>query len=332
VPAFLKTLHRDREGRTACIFTIHNLLYQGIWGREVMAYSGLPWSAFTPDGLEFYGSLNCLKAGIVYSERVNTVSPTYAREIQTAEHGHGLDGLLHHSRQKLSGIVNGIDYDVWNPLQDSTLPVRFGPGDLEHKAEMKRALLKEVRLPAENGRPLFSFVGRLVDQKGMNLIMANLGQMLKEAQLVILGTGDAAYHERLSAVKGNGSLAIFLKYDEDLAHRIYAGSDAFLMPSWFEPCGLGQLIALRYGTLPVVRRTGGLSDTVRDADRDPHRGTGFAFEEYRPEPLADAFRRTLRAFHDRERWQKLVEHAMAQDFSWEASTVEYEELYRLARG
>ncbi len=333
VPAYLNALGNGNGAfsRARVVFTIHNLQYQGIFGREVFTYSGLPESMFTLDGLEYYGNINCLKSGIVYSKLVTTVSPTYAREIQSREFGNGLHGLLQSCAGKLSGIVNGIDYEVWNPSTDPNLSRRFGPHDLAGKRDMKRALQEEARITVSGEIPTFSFIGRLVGQKGMDVLMPILPEILRKAQVVVLGTGDPVYHEQLSTMSGKApNLAVYLKFDEELAHRIYAGSDALLMPSWFEPCGLGQLIALRYGTLPIVRRTGGLADTVRDADADPDNGTGFSFADYSPEPLLDAIRRAVRAYSDKAQWSRLVVQAMAQDFSWSASKKKYEDLYQAA--
>ena len=330
VPAYLSIASSPFD-QIPKIFTIHNLAYQGVFDREVYGYTGLPESMFNLDGVEYYSRVNFLKAGVVYSERVNTVSPTYAREIQSHEFGNGLHGLLLHHTGKLTGIVNGIDYDVWDPGADPFLGTRYGPEDVSAKLELKRELQREAGLPLDPDLPLFAFIGRLVDQKGMDILLPILPAVLEEAQAEALGMGDPSYHEKLLALKeANPRLAVFLKFDEALAHHIYAGSDALLMPSWFEPCGLGQLIALRYGTLPVVRRTGGLADTVRDADSDPLGGTGFSFGEYRPEPLLDAVQRTTKAFGTPDRWRSLVKRAMTQDFSWAASTRKYEELYQAA--
>jgi len=332
IPAYLKLLPAGdtSERRPGVVFTIHNLMFQGIFGRDVYGYTGLPWSAYDLHGLEFHGSFNFLKAGAVYADRINTVSPTYAIEIQTPALGHGLDGMLRHHSRKLSGIVNGIDYEVWNPEKDRYLTRQFSARDIARKLDLKHALQTETKLGIDDRVPLFSFVGRLTDQKGMDLIMPILPSLLENGQVVILGTGDPAYHKRLQEIDGPGShLAIVLKYDETLAHKIYAGSDAFLMPSSFEPCGLGQLIALRYGTLPIVRRTGGLADTVLDADEDRASGTGFAFTDYTPAALQDAVERCRAAYSDKSRWSALVQHAMAQEFSWKSSMRHYEELYRM---
>jgi len=333
VPAYLEVLAADdpKLQGLRTVFTIHNLQYQGIFGQDVYSYTGLPQSLHNMEGLEFHGNFSCLKAGVVYGQLLNTVSPTYAVEMQSPEFGCGLNGLLQHHSGKLCGIVNGIDQDTWNPRTDPLIPVHFGPEDMLKKREMKLALQREAGLPPSGEVPIFSFIGRLVDQKGMDILMPILPRLLEEAQVLILGTGAEFYHRKLGAFQGkNSNLAIFLKYDEELAHRIYAGSDALLMPSWFEPCGLGQLIALRYGTIPVVRQTGGLADTVVDADGDPGEGTGFSFTAYRPEALLNTLKRAIRAYRDRTRWSRLMARAMEQDFSWKSSTEKYEKLYESA--
>ncbi len=335
VPAYLKTVYAEDPylNGVKTLFTIHNQQYQGSFGKEILDYAGLPPETFTLEGLEFFGNVNFLKAGIVYSDHVNTVSETYAKEIQTPEVGHGLDGLLRRLSSKVSGVVNGIDYDEWNPQADPRIPHHYGPGDPKGKWQDKKELLKEAGLKATDKVPLIGFISRLVDQKGLDIVMPVLPKILQEAQVVILGTGDPKYHEGLQALSKKASgLGLYLKYDEDLAHRIYAGGDFFLMPSRFEPCGLGQMISMRYGTIPIVRKTGGLADTVIDFDREPVTGTGFVFEEYTPEALWDATQRTIRTFHDDRQWSKVVQNAFGKDFSWEASARKYSDLFIRLKG
>ena len=331
IPAYARHLPIESiRRRPATIFTIHNLMFQGTSSRDIFALSGLPWSLFNPQGMEFFGQVNFMKSGIVFSEQINTVSPTYAREIQTAERGQSLDGVLRDFAWKLSGIVNGIDFEVWDPASDPLIPQHFCLRDFSGKQKMKRALQEEAGLPLEPRKPLVAFVGRLFDQKGMDLIMPNAEDILETGQLVVLGTGDPYYHTQLEAMANGSSLALFLRYDEALAHRIYAACDIFLMPSAFEPCGLGQLIALRYGSPPLVRRTGGLADTVRDLEQDPAGGTGFVFDACRPEAFRETFHRARRAYADPERWERLCLRAMTQDYSWSVSTLQYERLYQRA--
>ncbi|MEK6851988.1 MAG: glycogen synthase GlgA, partial [Candidatus Thermoplasmatota archaeon] len=329
--AYLKTTHagdaRYRQMRS--VLTIHNLLHQGVFGRDLFEWTGLPAEAWNPEGVEFYGQLNFLKAGIVYADRVNTVSPTYAKEIQTAEYGEKLDGLLRSRAAKLSGILNGIDYAVWNPAKDKHLAQTYTKTPVEKKAKNKAALQREVGLAADPKAPLIGIVGRVTAQKGFDILTPALPDILDMgAQVVLLGTGEKKYEEPLAALaKENPSFVAALKYDEALAHRIYAGSDFFLMPSRFEPCGLGQIISLRYGTVPIVRATGGLADTVTDVTADPKAGNGFVFAEYTTEAFLDAAKRGLE-FHRKGRgWKALQQRGMAADLSWKASAKAYADLY-----
>jgi starch synthase len=335
VPAYLRTLHRDdpelRRART--LFTIHNLQYQGTFDREVFDYTGLPEDTFHMEGVEFYGGVNFLKAGIVYADHVSTVSQTYAEEIQVPEFGEGLDGVLRRHAGKLSGVPNGIDYEEWDPTRDRRISHPYGPDDLKGKWQNKKEFLKESGLRATDRMPLIGFISRLVDQKGLDILVPCLPSLLEEAQVVVLGTGDPRYHRELEAIASTTKgFALYLKYDEGLAHRIYASSDMFLMPSRFEPCGLGQLISMRYGTVPIARNTGGLADTVTDLDGDPGRGTGFVFHEYTAEALLEAARRAVRAYGDDDRWSRVVHNGFRQDFSWGASAEKYSQLYHRLNG
>ena len=332
--AYLKTnlAGDERYRRVRSVLTIHNLQHQGLFGRDVFEWTGLPAETWDPEGVEFYGQLNFLKAGIVYADRVNTVSPTYAREVQTREHGQRLDGLLRSRAVKLSGILNGIDYDVWNPAKDESIAQRYSKATLEKKARNKAALQEEAGLSVDPKVPLLGIVTRITEQKGFDILIPALPQIAKlGAHVVLLGTGEKKYEEPVALVaKAHRQLATFLKYDEALAHRIYAGSDFFLMPSKFEPCGLGQMISLRYGTVPIVRATGGLADTVTDVAADPRRGNGFVFEEYTPKALLDT---VVRAIEHRDRgrgWAGLQKRGMAADRSWRASAKEYSRLYETA--
>jgi len=330
--AFLRTTHADdaRYRPMRSVLTIHNLQHQGLFGRDLFDWTGLPAEAWNPEGVEFYGQFNFLKAGIVYADRVNTVSPTYAKEIQTEEYGEKLDGLLRSRAAKLSGILNGIDTDVWNPAKDTLLAQTYTKTTVEKKAKNKAALQREVGLAADAKAPLIGIVGRVTGQKGFDLVTPVLPEILgMGAQVVLLGTGERRYEEPLAMLaKENPSFVAALKYDEALAHRIYAGSDFFLMPSRFEPCGLGQIISLRYGTVPIVRATGGLADTVTDVTANPKAGNGFVFAEYTSEAFLDAARRGLE-FHRKGRgWKPLQQRGMAADLSWKASAKAYADLYQ----
>src|SRR3989454_4761119 len=332
--AFLKAAHASdpRYRQVRSVFTIHNLQHQGLFDRDLFDWTGLPRDMWNPEGVEFYGKLNFLKAGIVFADRVNTVSPTYAKEIQTEEFGFGLDGLLRSRAAKLSGILNGIDYDVWNPAKDPHIPQKYSKSTLEKKAKNKSALQKDSGLAVESKVPLIGIVTRLTEQKGLDILIPAIPEIMNlGVQVVLLGTGEPVYEEpleRFSAAK-KGFVA-YVKYDESLAHRIYAGSDFFLMPSRFEPCGLGQEISLRYGTIPIVRATGGLADTVSDLGADPKNGNGFVFTEYKPGVLADTVRRAVEFYRLRRGWKPLQQCAMGRDLSWRASAQAYSDLYKNA--
>lgn len=334
VPTFLTTAraHDGRYGRIGTILTIHNLQHQGLFGRDLFEWLGLPAESWGVEGVEFYGRLNFLKAGIVHADRVTTVSPTYAREIQTEEFGVRLDGLLRSRSAKLSGILNGIDTDVWNPARDSFIIQKYSKSTVERKAANKAALQREAALPPVATVPLLGMVSRVTDQKGFDILMPALGDILDiGAQVVLLGAGEAKYEATLSELaKSTPGFVAFLKYDETMAHRIYAGSDFFLMPSKFEPCGLGQMISLRYGTLPIVRRTGGLADTVIDLSSEAKMGNGFVFSDYTPEAFVDAVRRAVDFYRGPRGLKTARQRAMSADLSWKASARKYAALYQQA--
>lgn len=331
VPVFLRW-HRywsDRPGKCSTVLTIHNLLHQGIVDAGVLEEWHVKPEAFRIEGLEFYGKVNCLKGGIISSDAVTTVSPSYASEIMTPEFGSGLEGLLSSVRWKISGILNGIDPDTWNPALDASLPASFNLGDTDGKADCKRALLSRFGW-IDDGRPVLSFVGRLFYQKGIDLILGALPDLARHrVRLAVIGTGESEYEERLreASRRFKKTLGLSLSYDEDLARLAYGGADMFIMPSAFEPCGLSQLIALRYGTVPVVRATGGLSDTIVDADENSE-GYGFVFREFSVAALLEAVQRALQAYRNTPRWRDLVVRAMRQDFSWTRSAQAYGRLYR----
>lgn len=322
------------------LYTIHNLSYQGLADPAVLPELGIDWSLFTSDGLEFFDQVNLMKAGIVYADHISTVSRTYAREIQTPECGCGLEGVLQARAAILTGILNGIDTAVWDPETDPHLPAHYSARDLTGKAECKAALQRRFGLPVKPATPVIGMISRLVDQKGFDLVAEAFEALLAlGVQFVILGTGERKYEELLRALaaKHPQQLAVALTFDEPLAHQIEAGADMFLMPSRFEPCGLNQLYSLRYGTVPIVRRTGGLADSVVGVKPDTlaqGKATGFVFTK----PTADELIRTVRravemCTGDSVGWRRLVETAMAQDFSWEASARAYEQLFRrMTRG
>jgi starch synthase len=334
IPVYLRTLYRDDPALRglATVFTIHNLGYQGMFWHYDMPLTGLGWDLFTPAGIEFYGKLNFLKGGLVFADILTTVSRTYAVEIRTGEFGAGLEGVLEERSQDLHGVVNGIDYGTWNPDTDGAIAKPYSADGPEGKPSCRDALRRELGLPSAPG-PLLGMVTRLAPQKGIDLVLEVLPELLSEGcQLVVLGSGQPLLEERLGAEARArpDQIAVRIGYDDDLARRIYAGSDALLMPSQYEPCGLGQLIALRYGTVPIVRRTGGLADTVKEFDPARRTGTGFAFDALSAPALLDAVRRAAGAFARPAAWAALVRNAMTEDFSWEASAREYVTLYRKA--
>jgi starch synthase len=314
---------------TRSVFTIHNLAYQGVFTKEVLPALGLPWEVFRFDAMEFHDRLNLMKAGLVFSDALTTVSPTYAGEVQTPEGGEGLDGLLRQRAADLTGILNGIDHAEWDPVTDRHLPAHYDAEGLAGKQACKAALQRELGLPARPDLPLVAMVGRLADQKGVDLVLAAMPELLRrELQLVLLGSGRRDWEEAFAhaARQHPDRLAARIGFDEGLAHRMEAGADIFLMPSRFEPCGLNQLYSLRYGTVPVVRKVGGLADTVQDYD-GWKQGTGFVFGDYDPRAMLAGLRRAKEAYRDQRAWGALVRRGMAQDFSWGRSAARYEALY-----
>ena len=332
VPVYLRTLYRGvpQFTRTRSVFTIHNLGYQGLFWHWDLPMTGLGWDVFTPGGIEFWGNMNLLKAGIVFADAVTTVSATYAKEIQTPEYGHGLDGVLRGRAADLTGIVNGIDYDEWDPAADRSIAKSYSAARPAGKQACRKALLDELGLPA-TAAPVIGMVTRLSDQKGLDILVDALPEIMAlGARLVVLGTGDERYH-RLLRDAGRlhaAQMHVLLAYDDALARRIYAGADMFLMPSRYEPCGLGQMHALRYGTVPVVRRTGGLADTVADHDAKTGTGTGFLFDEYTADALAACVRRAVSVFSDPPAWKRLMRAGMRVDLSWQRSAKDYVKVYR----
>jgi len=328
LPVYLRVLFPERREKT--LLTIHNIAYQGVFSPEILPDIGLPSSVFTVDGLEFYGNVNYLKGGIVWADEVNTVSPTYAREIQTDEYGFGLHGILATRHEHLSGILNGIDWSYWDPSADVALPHIYSPSSLAGKEQDKESLLQETGLALKPNHPLFVMVSRLVAQKGVDLVLGAFDQMMSlPMDVMILGTGDTDIETALAAKVAAypGRFVLSRKFDESLAHRMYAGSDFFLMPSRFEPCGLSQMIALRYGSIPVVRRTGGLKDTVQDVHPKTGIGNGISFDDAASSELIDAVRRGVRLYADHDAFRRIQAIGMACDFSWQASARDYLALY-----
>jgi starch synthase len=320
--------------RFPVLTTIHNLAFQGWFDKRWVEPLGLSWRDFNVEGFEFYDQLCFLKAGVNFSDALTTVSPNYAKEIQTAEYGHGFDGIIRARRHLLTGILNGIDTDAWNPATDTYLPAPFTHDDLHGKALAKRALLDEFRLATDDvaiDRPLIGIVSRLTEQKGMDLIEAIARDLpTLDATFVVVGTGHDRYEQmwrQLSAAHPD-RFGAFIGFDERLAHLVEGGADIFLMPSRFEPCGLNQMYSMRYGTVPVVRAVGGLADTVRPYNPRNGQGTGFLFGEYHPAAMVTALRSALEAYRQRRAWRRLQINGMRKDFSWERSAAEYVKVYK----
>ncbi len=341
IPLYLKTTYRDDSffRGTATVLTIHNLGYQGLFPASEMPLTHLGWELFTPEGIEFYGKVNFLKGGLIAADILTTVSETYAREILEPASGFGLDGVLRKRSADLFGIVNGIDYEEWDPSRDGHLPATYRKGELSGKQLCKQELFKSVlgdKAGEDPSRvPLVGMVTRLSEQKGLDLVIGALhGLRALGGKIVILGKGDERFqNEMREAARQYGStLSLTIGFDEALAHRIYAGADFFLMPSKYEPCGLGQLIALRYGTIPVVRRTGGLADTVEDFHPLACTGTGFLFSDYSVPCMLDALKRAFCVFTDRRKRVAMIRNGMQADFSWGRSAKRYIDIYRAALG
>ncbi len=331
IPVYLKNnFSKEKISKIPVVFTIHNISYQGIFEKKVMPVIGLDRSLFTTDKLEFYGKLNILKGGILFSDYITTVSPTYASEILTKEFGVGLEGVLKIRKKNLTGILNGIDYKLWNPGSDKFIRYAFSPKMLGGKLLNKSYLERKLNLEKDINKPLLGMVSRLAEQKGLDIFAQILQDIVEEdVHIVVLGKGDKIYEELLKniASKYPDKIKVRIGFDNELAHQIYAGSDMFLMPSRFEPCGLGQLIAFKYGTVPIVHSTGGLRDTVQEFSPDTLTGNGFVFDKYNSFSFLKAVRRALRVFKSGKKWKRLIGNCMELDFSWETSAKKYIKLY-----
>ncbi len=337
VPVLLRTQHANDPAVRSLpsVLTIHNLAYQGVFPRTALETIGLPPQLFTMDALEFYGRMNYLKGGLIYADYITTVSRRYAKEIQTPEYGAGLEGVIRNRGDRLVGILNGVDYTAWSPEADSLIAQNYSIHNMAGKKACKKDILAQFKLPEDNlDRPLAGIVSRFVDQKGFDLIVAVADELARENMSIIaLGTGLPVYEKAMKAVaeRHPGKVAVKVGFDNTIAHKVEAGADIFLMPSRFEPCGLNQIYSLRYGTVPVVRATGGLDDTVQDFDSSSGQGTGFKFEEYSGEQLLDAVRRALSVYPSQQVWRGLQANGMAKDFSWKTSAASYVTLYEAAK-
>jgi starch synthase len=331
VPALLAL----QNPRPATVFTIHNLAYQGNIMLSHYQELGLPGALFHANGIEFFGQASYIKGGLAYADRVNTVSPTYAREIQTEVSGSGMDGLLRSRSSRVSGILNGIDEQAWDPATDPHIPSNYSATQLHKKLPNKTALQQQMGLPADSQKPLFGVISRLADQKGIDIIADALEHESTLAyQLVILGSGETELQNRLHQLQQKHAehIAVIIGFDESLSRLIEAGSDVFIMPSRYEPCGLNQLYSLRYGTLPLVTPVGGLADTVVNYDDDPAQANGFIMENASPAALLNGIRRCLTVYKDNVLWKKLQHNGMTSSFSWDNSARLYQQLYKTAIG
>ena len=336
VPLFLKCRKHLKDDpffkSSKTIFTIHNLFYQGEFKKKILDEFGLPEYLFTNQNIEQKGRVNLLKAGILFSDLITTVSETYSKEIVNPEFGFGLDRILRRVTQdsnKMYGILNGIDYKLWNPKEDKQIYKKYGIDNIEHKHYNKVKLKEEFGLEKDEDKPLIAVISKLTDQRGIQLIVDSLPQIIDLGyQLFILGIGDSKFHKSLSQQKKKfkGSFSLVLRQDEVIARKVYSGSDMMLMPSKFEPCGLAQMIALRYGTIPIVRSTGGLVDTVRDYT-ESNKPTGFTFKQFSKVNFLDTLIRAITVYEHKQEWNKLIKNAMNEDYSWKVSARKYYDLY-----
>ena len=339
IPILLSTQYAEDPAfrDVATVFTIHNMGYQGLFPPDTLALLMLPWDLFTITKMEFFGQVNFLKGALAFSDFITTVSKKYSQEIQTTEYGFGLEGVLHNRASTVAGILNGVDYDEWSPEKDKYIIARYSPQDLGAKAKCKQDLLAAFGMTSANPNlPVLGIVSRFAAQKGFDLIAQIMDRLAREEMIVVgIGSGDKVYEEmfmRLGRQFPN-KIAVKIAYDNSLAHKIEAGSDMFLMPSKYEPCGLNQIYSLKYGTVPIVRATGGLDDTIEPWDARTGRGTGFKFTDYKGEALLFTIKEALRAFRDQTSWQTLMRNGMSRDFSWNASAKEYVRVYeRVTQG
>ena len=336
IPAYLRSTYQNDPlfSRTAAVFTIHNIAYQGVFRKEKFGLTGLPVEMCNPEGIEFWERINFMKAGIVYAHMINTVSQKYSEEVQTPEYGYGLEGILKKRKEALLGILNGVDYQDWDPSHDPDLIARYSPQDLSGKRECKRDLLREYQLPSSlENLPLLGMISRLADQKGFDLLAEILDELFAlDIGFVLLGTGEMKYHDLFNEVarKYPKKAGIRITYDDRLAHKIEAGADFFLMPSKYEPCGLNQIYSLKYGTIPIVRATGGLDDTLVNYDPISGKGNGFKFVHYDAKEFLTQIKMAIGFYSQPEHWKQLLRNAMTSDFSWQRSAEAYLRLYRKA--
>ncbi|HXG65205.1 MAG TPA: glycogen/starch synthase, partial [Blastocatellia bacterium] len=333
VPAYLKTAYAGDPAfrHTSTVFTIHNIAFQGLFGADLLPRLGLPeWLYTTDGGIEFYGAASALKAGLLYSDAITTVSPRYSQEIQTAQEGRRMEGLLRARSHDLFGILNGVDYDEWSPERDPYIAANYSMHDLSGKQECKRDLLRAFGLSEDLSRPVIGVISRLSDQKGFDLIIQVITRVLdRGANFILLGSGADYYEQVFQSLRDARpwQVGVYFGLSNELAHKVEAGADMFLMPSLFEPCGLNQMYSLRYGTVPIVRAVGGLDDTVQNFDRLTRQGNGFKFYDYNAESLLEKIYEALLVYLNRDLWHTLMLNGMRADFSWEASARRYVQVY-----
>ncbi len=326
----------SQKSRPATVFTIHNLAYQGLFSQKDFYDLQIPHELWSMNGVEFHGHFSFIKGGLAMADMLSTVSPTYAKEIRTEKFGYGLEGLLEYRADRLMGILNGVDYTLWDPANDPYIVKSYSPKTIHFKAMNKSTLQEHMGLPVSEKIPLIGVIGRMVEQKGFDLLLENIEQLMeKKVQLVVLGSGEAGFEEKFQAAAAQypQNISVQIGYNETLAHHIESGSDMFLMPSRFEPSGLNQLYSLRYGTVPIVHHTGGLADSVVDANEENQKtntATGFVFYEPTPESLLKALQRAITLYKQPELWKQIMETGMKQDFSWKKSAQQYSVLYQRA--
>jgi starch synthase len=337
IPVLLRTQYAEDPAfrDAATVFTIHNMGYQGLFPPDTLPLLTLPWDLFTISKMEFFGNVNFLKGALVFSDFITTVSKKYSQEIQTTEFGFGLEGVLRTRSSTVTGILNGVDYDEWSPETDKFTIARYSAQDLSGKTKCREDLLASLDIPKADARlPVIGIVSRFAAQKGFDLIAQIMERLAREEMIIVaLGSGDKTYEEMFLRLSKQfpQKIAVKVAYDNTLAHKIEAGSDMFLMPSRYEPCGLNQIYSLKYGTVPIVRATGGLDDTIEHWDARTGKGTGFKFTDYNGEALLLTIKEALRAFRDQTSWQQLMRNGMSKDFSWTASGREYIRVYERAR-
>jgi starch synthase len=336
IPVMLRTFYAEDPAfsEAGTVFTIHNMGYQGLFPPEILPLVMLPWDLLTISKMEFFGQVNFLKGAIVFSDFVTTVSKKYSHEIQTTEYGFGLEGVLRDRASTVTGILNGVDYDVWSPQTDKFIAANYSPQDLSGKQKCKQDLLNLFGVTNSGSKPVIGVVSRFAEQKGFDLIAQIMDRLaLEDVIVVVLGSGDKPYEEMFQRLHKQfpNKIAVNIAYDNAIAHKIEAGADMFLMPSRYEPCGLNQIYSLKYGTVPIVRATGGLDDTIETWDARTGKGTGFKFSEYAGEALLASIKQALQAFRDQSSWQTLMRNGMSRDFSWNASAREYGKVYERVR-